>query len=46
MVSSPKLILYLFGLYRSFQVPQRQKRRMTQMAAMRSGGRPAVSITL
>lgn len=32
--------------YRSIQVPQRQKKRMTQMAAMRSGGRPAVSTTL
>ena len=35
--------LIQFLCYRSIQVPQRQKRRMTQMAAMRSGGRLAVS---
>lgn len=35
--------LIYFLCYRSIQVPQRQKRRMTQMAAMRSGGRLAVS---
>lgn len=37
--------LIYFLCYRSIQVPQRQKRRMTQMAAMRSGGRLAVSTT-
>ncbi|XP_029555599.1 enhancer of polycomb homolog 1 isoform X2 [Salmo trutta] len=32
--------------HRSIQVPRRQRRRMTQMAALRSGGRPAVSTML
>lgn len=38
------LIIIVF--YRSIQVPRRQRRRMTQMAATRSGERLAVSITL
>lgn len=44
--SALHLLIELLLFYRSIQVPQRLKRRMTQMAAMRSGGRPAVSTTL